>query len=153
MKSEEGQSELGEKWTSWEIHTIPVSCPSLNCVYAMDDKFCLPAPQKMILTIDTCIAAVYIFNSIPTDLLLTITRYLTSDQQCCIPISWGDQNLCLEPVLKWLKVQAAWEMSKPCSIQAQCEQNSVHYHDFVKKKNLNLDLDSVQTLLRLGSDF
>jgi hypothetical protein len=70
------KNELGEKYG------IPVSCPSLNCVYAMDDnssQFCLSAPQKMILTIDTCTAAVHIFNSIPTSLPLTTTRYLASD--------------------------------------------------------------------------
>jgi hypothetical protein len=38
-----------------------------------------PAPQKMILTIDTCTAAVYIFNLIPAYLSLTITRYLAGN--------------------------------------------------------------------------
>jgi eukaryotic translation initiation factor 2C len=38
-----------------------------------------PAPQKMILTIDTCMAAVYVFNFFPAYLLLTFTRYRAGD--------------------------------------------------------------------------
>ena len=48
----------------------------LTHVYARDDNSfhssVRPAPEKMILTIDTCTAAVYVFTLILCDLSLTI---------------------------------------------------------------------------------